>query len=213
MVDVSLILNLEVVVYRKAQAGVFMIELAIVLVFLSGIFVMLINHLMAFNKKAQLDRAAYSLVTIISERKQLFENDLQLCSNTESCNVVAKNAFKMVSYSLARMNSTFDVNKLGMRIDQVSMKTSFSSKGKPQYTLENNLPIYYGATAQCDFPGVDDMSLSKAEKLLPVAKSNNYQRIPLYQVSLCYKVPLDLIGVTSGEVLRLISTSYSFARF
>lgn len=210
MRDANSILQ-EPVVFNQNVKGVFTIELAIVLAIMSGTFVLVLNHLMAFSKKGPLDRAAYSLVTILSERTQLFDENVELCSTSAACDQLAEDAFTITTNSMRRMNQSFDIGKLGMRIDQVSISHSFDSKGNITYTLDSHSPLFHGNTSQCSFPGVTDVTnVTTATELLPLTDKGTY--LPMYQVSLCYAIPLDMLGVMSGEFLRLVSTSYSFAR-
>ena len=211
MKGASLIFTPEEIVYRNNAKGVFLIELAIVLVCISGILIMILNHLVAFNSKGQLDRAAYSLATILSERKQLFDDELNLCHDAQSCNVEVENAYNFVTASLGRMNKSFDKGKFGLRIDELNLTTSFNSSGQPFYTLVSSSPLLHGNINQCKFPGVADLTSIKAAELLPVTPTGS-TRLPMYQVSLCYAIPLDILGAISGEHLQLISSSYSFER-
>ncbi|MGL4372350.1 MAG: tight adherence pilus pseudopilin TadF, partial [Turicibacter sp.] len=111
---------------RYKENGTYIIELAITLCFLSSLLILFINHLLAFNKKGQLDRTAYSLVTLISERKQLFDGDLNLCSSDLLCENFARDLYRLAGASLSRVGNDFDEAKLGMRIDQISMTTTIS---------------------------------------------------------------------------------------
>ncbi|MFV0447811.1 MAG: tight adherence pilus pseudopilin TadF [Vibrio sp.] len=190
--------------------GAISAELAIILLFLSTMLVLIINHLIAFNKKAMLDRASYSAVTILAERKQLFNNEINLCVDQSACDIESDKIFNFVASSLKRMDASFDKAKLGLRVDSVFMTYD---DVEAELVLDN-VRLMYGKTSNCNFPGVSDVD----PELLPqvsfaasdLLDGNVY--LPLYQVSLCYEIPLDLIGVTTGEVLRLISTSFSFAR-
>lgn len=200
--------------YKKTMAGSFIIELAIVLVFASGFLVLLINHMIAFNHKGRLDRAAYSLVTVISERKQLFDGQLGLCVVNDTCDSVALDAFNLAAASLKRMNGSFDRSKLGMQFDEISMTTFTDENGDLVSTLNPVITQRFGNSSGCDFPGVSDVSEQKAIELLPLTRVNlDFVRVPMYQVSLCYQIPLDLLGAPTGEFIHLVSTSFSFARF
>lgn len=210
MKDVNSILQ-DPAVFNQNVRGVFTIELAIVLAIMSGTFVFVLNHLMAFSKKGPLDRAAYSLVTIISERTQLFDEKIELCSTSTACDQLAEDAFTITTNSMRRMTQSFDISMLGMRIDQVSISHSFDSNGNSTYTLDSHSPLFHGNTSQCSFPGVTDVTnVTAASELLPLTDKGTY--LPMYQVSLCYAIPLDVLGIMSGEFLSLVSTSYSFAR-
>ncbi len=198
---------------NRNMRGVFAVELVIGLLILSGALVIVLNHLLAFNKKGALDRAAYSIATIMSERKQLFNSNMSLC--VDNCNVEAEIVFNLVVSSLRRMDASFDNTKLGMRIDYVSMAVDEVSGN---LSLGNNKPLIFGNTIQCNFRSANDVDINSVVKLLPQVSSEASELLggnvflPFYQVSLCYEIPLDLIGATTGEVFRLISTSYSFAR-
>ncbi|MDW2173233.1 tight adherence pilus pseudopilin TadF, partial [Vibrio sp. 1567] len=61
-------------VAKSKQTGAFIVELALVLLFFGSIIAMHINYTIAVNKKGQLDRVVYSIVSVISERRQLFAN-------------------------------------------------------------------------------------------------------------------------------------------
>jgi len=192
---------------RVKQTGSFAVELALVLVFASGLFVVVVNYMLAINKKGQLDRAAYSLTTILAERKQLFSADLDICAG--DCRKTEHETYSIASASLKRMIPNFEKSKLGMRIDEVRLQETLLPSGKIQHKRIQKT-LTKGAIHGCDFPDMSDITKDKAVELLPVTSRG--RRLPLYQVSLCYEIPVNLIGVANGEMLRLISTSYSFAR-
>ncbi|WP_276516349.1 tight adherence pilus pseudopilin TadF [Shewanella sairae] len=185
--------------------GVFMIELAIGLVVLSGMLVLMLNHLLAFNKKGPLDRAAYSAVTIISERKQLFNHQLKLCSES-NCDHVINQAFDLIASSLQRMDSSFDLNRLGMHMEYISIENG--NKLVTQKLQKNNCTPN---------DSIANLDLNTVSKLLPKTSGEdtsivNSVHLPLYQVTLCYKIPLDILGVATGDIFEIESTAYSFAR-
>lgn len=189
------------------QNGSFTVELAMVLVFASGIFLVVVNHMLAINKKGQLDRATYSLTTILSERKQLFSDSLDVCSG--NCSKTKNTTFSIAASSLKRMIPNFDKTKLGMRIDEIRLEEHNLPDGGTVYTRHHK-KLEKGNVTGCNFPDMEKMTKAKAIELLPVTSRN--RRLPMYQVSLCYEIPFNLLGVTSGEVNQIISTSYSFAR-
>lgn len=190
--------------------GVLSVELAICLVFLSGLFVVMINHLVAFNNKGVLDRAAYSAVTVLSERKELFDGELNICVDADQCDFEIEKVFRFISGSLKRMNESFDSSKLGLRVDYVSV---LNDENTSELSL-NNVKKLYGNTSKCKFPGVSDIDPELLPRVsidvIELLGGNVY--LPLYQVSLCYEIPLDLLGAPTGEIFRLMSTSYSFVR-
>ncbi|SON52727.1 putative Flp pilus assembly protein TadF [Vibrio tapetis subsp. tapetis] len=194
-------------VVRVKQKGSFAVELAMVLVFASGIFLVVVNYMIAINKKGQLDRATYSLTTILSERKQLFDADMNICAG--NCRKTENTAFVIASASMKRMIPNFDKTKFGMRIDEIRLEEDLSAGGKVNYRRVHKT-LTKGNIHGCEFPNMSDVTKDKAIDMLPVTSKG--RRLPLYQVSLCYEIPTNLLGVASGEVFRLVSSSYSFAR-
>lgn len=196
----------------RVQRGSFVVEFALVLVFFSGLFGMLVNYSIAINTKGQLDRVAYSLATIVAERRQLFNSSLDVCFPEQAgdCKKQAEEFYALVSASMGRMMSNFDKTKFGLRIEQVSLDKKGLNEGGAE--LEKRYDrIDKGTIAQCDVTTeAQTMSESDAKRLLPLTTRG--RRLPLYQVSVCYAVPFNLLGVTSGEVNHVISTSYAFAR-
>ncbi|GAA5646284.1 MULTISPECIES: tight adherence pilus pseudopilin TadF [Vibrio] len=192
---------------RAKQKGAFAVELAMVLVFASGLFVVVVNYMLAINKKGQLDRAAYSLTTILAERKQLFNADLDICSG--NCNQTENTAYSIAAASMKRMIPNFDKTKFGMRIDEVRLDERVLSNGKVDY-VRRHKALEKGNVIGCNFPDMSDIDKAKAIEMLPVTSRN--RRLPLYQVSLCYETPVNILGVANGEVFRIVSSSYSFAR-
>ncbi|WP_391090567.1 tight adherence pilus pseudopilin TadF [Vibrio sp. NH-UV-68] len=192
---------------RVKQTGAFAVELALVLTLLSVMSILVINHMLAINKKGQLDRATYSLVTILAERKQLFNSNLDICAG--DCRETEQATYSIATASLKRMIPTFDKSKFGMRIDEIRIDEQMSRRGEIDCKRVHTT-LTKGAIHGCNFPDVTDMTKEKTLEMLPVTSRG--RRLPLYQVSLCYETPVDVIGATTGEVFRIVSTSYAFAR-
>ncbi len=88
-------------VAKSKQTGAFIAELALVLLFLVQ-SLPCISTTIAVNKKGQLDRVVYSIVSVISERRQLFANELNICENGRHCEAQVNNAFYMAKGMLKR---------------------------------------------------------------------------------------------------------------
>lgn len=190
-------------VTKLKQKGAFVVELALVLLFFSSIIAMHINYTIAVNKKGQLDRVVYSVVSVISERRQLFSNELDICgADGKQCDTQMNNSFDMAKGMLKRTLPDFDENEVGMRI----MELSLNDKDKKLVRTET----LKGMTAGCNFPDLRKITVEQAIKLLPLTTQN--RRLPLYHVSLCYKTPFNIIGLMSGEPIKVVTSSYSFAR-
>lgn len=188
----------------KKVRGAFAVELALTLVFTSGILAIISNYLIAINKKGQLDRAAYSMATLVAERKELFGNDLNICAG--NCTRSRNELFSVVSASMQRMMPGYDASKFGMRVDAVYLNGTSGGSG---YSLSTE-SLSAGTIASCDFPDVVSVTRTQALELLP--ETSQGTRLPLYQVSLCYETPFNVLGVVNNEIMRVVSTSYAFAR-
>ncbi|MET2954529.1 tight adherence pilus pseudopilin TadF [Vibrio harveyi] len=190
-------------VTKSKQTGAFIVELALVLLFFGSIIAMHINYTIAVNKKGQLDRVVYSIVSVISERRQLFANELDICgAGGKQCETHMNNSFDMAKGMLKRTLPDFDENDLGMRVIELSL----IDKDKKLVRTT----ALKGMTAGCNFPDLEEITVEKATKLLPLTTQN--RRLPLYHVSLCYKTPFNIIGLMSGEPIKVVTSSYSFAR-
>ncbi len=190
-------------VAKSKQTGAFIVELALVLLFFGSIIAMHINYTIAVNKKGQLDRVVYSIISVISERRQLFANELNICGeNGRHCEAQVNNAFYMAKGMLKRTLPDFDASELGMRITELSLE----EKDTKLVTFTN----FKGKTEDCNFPDLKEITVAEAKKLLPLTTQN--RRLPLYHVSLCYKTPFNIIGVMRGEPIKVVTSSYSFAR-
>ncbi|WP_175577476.1 tight adherence pilus pseudopilin TadF [Photobacterium proteolyticum] len=181
--------------------GVFTIELAMILIFISSVFALQANYLVSLSRKSALDRASYSAVSIVSERKQLYSDEGGLC---ESNGIVSKcpndidTLFSIVSSTLTRTISNFDEAELGFVVEEyIPLNNTF------QFTRKSR-----GDVNGCNFPSLaqgETMSLS------PITSKN--RKLPLYQVSICYHTSFNVIGATELTPFHLVSSSFSFARF
>lgn len=67
-----------------------------------------------------------------------------------------------------------------------------------------------GATDGCNLPNLDNLTKEEALELLPITSRN--RRLPMYQITLCYETPFNIFGLAEGNVIKAVSTSFSFAR-
>lgn len=177
------------------ERGIFTIELAMILVFASGLFVMQVNSSISIANKGKLQRVSYSLATILSERKQLFNDEGDMCKNESNCTNAINMMLDIAKSSLSRMSGTFDSNKLGIQVEEltkVNNKVTYVKKTK-------------GQIKDCNI-----VDISGSGHLLP--KTSNDRYLPLYQVSLCYETPFNVLGVADNEMMNVVSSSISFAR-
>ncbi|MCF7361903.1 pilus assembly protein TadF [Vibrio diazotrophicus] len=190
----------------KKQQGVFIVEFLIVLVLATSLTVVVANHMLVLNQKGQLNRTSYSLATIVSERS-LFDSELRLCGSAMQCLAFVDTVHSIAVSTLNRTMGNFEVNKLGVRLSEVRLDSV--SGGTEDFSLVSNT-YDRGPLAGCSFGSLSNTTKRDALELLPFY---NGQYMPLYKVSLCYEVPMDLIGgVSTGELFHISSTSLSFAR-
>jgi len=191
---------------KAKQKGAFMVELALVLMFFSGLFVAVANYVVAINTKGQLERAVYSMTTIMSERKQLFGGEVDICFGSDArCNETKQVMNRLMMASLKRMMPNFDRTKLGIQIEQLTVEGDNPRNFKKKYRQLRD-----GAVQGCQLPNLNQMSKEQALELLPITSHN--RRLPMYQVTLCYETPFNIFGLADGEVVRTIAISFSFAR-
>ncbi len=86
-----------------------------------------------------------------------------------------------------------------MRIDEIRIEETALSGGKVNYR-EGSKTLTKGSIHGCDFPDMSDVTKEKAIEILPLTSRG--RRLPMYQVSLCYEIPTNLIGIANGEVFR-----------
>nr|WP_241750593.1 tight adherence pilus pseudopilin TadF [Vibrio vulnificus] len=183
-----------------------MVELALVLMFFSGLFVVMANYVVAINTKGQLDRAVYSLTTIMVERKQFFGGDLDICGKADPYCYETKKVVNFLSTaSLKRMMPGFEESKFGVFVEQLAVEGDKPSNFRKRYKKFSS-----GATDGCNLPNLDRLTKEDALELLPITSRN--RRLPMYQITLCYETPFNIFGLSEGNVIKAVSTSFSFAR-
>ena len=191
---------------KRKQNGSFVSELAIFIIFLIGVFSIMVNHMIALSYKGQLDRLAYSASTIVAERKQLFNSEISISNKGQE---IGPTLHKLIASSMKKMNKNFDKNKLSIRVEMIELEGSSSHSSNVSFNFHSH-SIYFPSAKRRNFP--DDFNLSKddALKLLPMTIRDRY--LPLYRVSLSYQIPFDLLGTLNGQSHRIISSSFSFGR-
>ncbi|WED24574.1 hypothetical protein L3Q72_17010 [Vibrio sp. JC009] len=181
---------------KRKQKGVFIIELSIILVFLSALCAMQINIMIATSKKGQMERLAYSLVGILSEREEFFRDKGNMCESPTFCTILADELYDIAIKSMERMSSSFDSSDFGFQIEEY-----IKSEHENKYSVRRR-----GATSGCNFYTIDGV-----DTIIPqTAKGTN---LPIYQVSLCYATPFNLIGISNGQFTHITASAFSYARY
>ncbi|WP_339387776.1 tight adherence pilus pseudopilin TadF [Vibrio caribbeanicus] len=191
---------------KRKQNGSFLIELMLFIIFIIGILILMINHMIALNYKGQLDRLAYSASTILAERKQLFDGDIDISSREKN---TASSLYTLVASSMTKMNKNFDKQNLSVKVEMIELKKPSGKLSNTSFELQS-YSVYAPSAKRHDFP--NDFKLSKEEVLNLLPMTNRGRYLPLYRVSLSYQIPYDLLGSLNGESHRIISSSFSFGR-
>ena len=182
----------------RKQKGIFIVELSLVLLVFSVLFVFSMDIILKLSYQSKLDRTSHSIASILVERRQLFNGNDLLCSTADrGCQQAVEQMYLMAKNSLARMSTDFDVKKMTMVIEQQQFK-----KNKPSHYYVKWLPK---KATNCTF-----LALKTMPELSP--ETNYNRRASLFQVTICYEsddLTTDIIG--SG-FKTLSSSSVALAR-
>ena len=107
----------------RKQKGIFIVELSLVLLVFSLLFVFSMDIILKLSHQSKLDRTSHSIASILAERRQLFNGNDLLCSTADrGCQQAVDQMYLMAKNSLARMFTDFDVKKMTMIIEQQQFK-------------------------------------------------------------------------------------------
>ncbi|KKD58513.1 pilus assembly protein TadF [Grimontia sp. AD028] len=187
--------NSNVTNLANKQKGTFTIELVMVLILFSFVVVFTMDIVSKQAVAGKLDRLAYSTVSLIKERTQLFDGEDEI-STAEAATFL-----RLVSESLEATMESFDTSRLGVFIEQ----QRFNSEQQPISSSSGNGTFDLGGY-NCE-PAT---RLSQKLELAPVTNFGN--RLTLYQVTICYRTD-NMFGELMGETWELArSTAVSVAR-
>ncbi|WP_407547172.1 tight adherence pilus pseudopilin TadF [Vibrio parahaemolyticus] len=205
----------------RNQKGSFTVELTLIIVLISGSCLLIIDNMLAINRKGQMDRLAYSLATVLSERNELFDGKPHLCERNgtgididKECDNISDEIFTIAKGSMRRMISNFDVKKFGIRIDEIFIEPREQIGGVEDTKLQTTL--YNGDNRRCYYDNsIVNLTKDGAFNLLPHNEDGTY--VPVYVVSLCYVKTFNLTGTSSDflQIFRrphIVSSAFSFVR-
>ena len=165
--------------FRQSKKGSVTIEFALTLMILVIVFAFLADLVVQRSTQAKLDNTSLSLVSILRERVQLY-NDNGNATLTDGTTGAA-GGFSVVGSSDGDLNQYIQLANLMLFGDR--------NANKVKVTLERFFP---------DSKQYDKVSNSSAcepykllntlEHLSPRSETNNLRKIPLYQVTLCVEV-------------------------
>ena len=166
------------------EKGTFTVEFAIVGIIFSLLLVFTGDLVIKLATRGQLDRIAYSSVSLLKERSQLFYQDSDMTQDE------AEKIYKIVESSLRRTLGGFDENRFGFIIN-----------ARRGVDFEFNWTSPDGLASNCtsrDLAGPYTQELGFA--------TSGQNQVTLYQVTLCYDT-LDWYGHLLGRDYQRVSTN------
>lgn len=169
----------------RKQRGTFSVEFAIVGLFFSILLVFSGDVVMKLSLKGKLDRLSYSMVNILKERTQLYDEEYRINSSE------ARQLYVISQGSLERMGgSSFDNTKYRVVVEELT----FASNGSPNPSAT----FSFG-------PNVCTLS-NRLSDLRHLSVITSWDRqATLYRVTLCYETD-NWIGDILGEDFKLVSS-------
>jgi tight adherence protein F len=196
--------------YYKKQQGVFLVEFTIMIVSLVVFIMFTIDVMLKISMKGKLDRAAYSAVSILKERTQLYDEDTALSRVEDSgeddadgndiFETVKDSAqlFTIIKNSLSRTTGDFDESLFGMVVEA----QTYASDNSPNAT-----EVFYEGTYRCNL----DSTLASLEPQLSIMSSWGRQ-VSLYRVSVCYSTNNYVAGFLPNGFSHIESAAVMVGR-
>lgn len=169
----------------KKQQGTFSVEFAIVGLMFSFLLVFSGDVIIKLSMKGKLDRLSYSMVNILKERTQLYNEDYKITqAEASELNTISRG-------SLTRMSaSSFNTNDLQVIVEELT----FADIGRP-----NAVRTFNFGRQICSL----NTTLADLEHLSVVTSWD--RQATLYRVSLCYETE-NWVGELLGGDFRVVSS-------
>lgn len=172
----------------KQQTGTFVVEFAAMAIALGMVLAFCGDTIVRISTKGKLDRMAYSAVSIIKERTNLFDgNDFQTTDQQQFDDLS-----NIVKGSLSRTLFSFDPNMFGMALEV----QKFDEEQNP-LTLITQRNAEDEGIACTPSPVLDDT--------LSVTTSQG-GKASIYRVTLCYQT-INWFGAVTGREYGLVSSN------
>ncbi|MDG3085985.1 tight adherence pilus pseudopilin TadF [Vibrio hannami] len=186
----------------KKQKGAFVVEFAILSLFLGTLFLFSIDVAIKLSVKGKLDRLSYSIVSLVKERTQLYGGDFNITqAQADQLLIIANN-------SLARTFNEFDEDGNGVeeRFGMVIEELVDSGTGQ-EYAVFNLGNRIEGTVTGC----VLDQTLQDLEQddALRLSVETTWNRTsPMYRVTLCWDTE-DLVSTVLDNGFSTVVSSSS----
>ncbi|BDU39731.1 ATP-binding protein [Vibrio nigripulchritudo] len=170
---------------RSNQVGNFTVEFAIVGAFVALLLVFSGDVIIKISTHGKLDRLSYSLVNVLKERTQLYDNDYRITQDEANAIIaIGRN-------SLNRTIGGFNANRFGARVEELT----FRSIGNP-----NPLRTFHIGGRRCQV----SQTLDNMRDLSVVTSWE--RQATLYRITLCYETD-NWFGSLIGEQFTTVSSS------
>lgn len=185
----------------RNQRGAFVVEFAIVSLFVGALFLFSIDVAIKLSVKGKLDRLSYSIASLVKERTQLYGGDFNITqAQADQLLIIAEN-------SLSRTFSEYDEDNNGVeaRFGMVIEELVDPGTGQ-EYTAFNLGDRLDGAVTGCQL----DQTLQEIDQVdssrLSVETTWN-RTSPLYRVTLCWDTDDLVSSVLQNGFSTVVSSS------
>ena len=166
------------------QRGNFTIEFALVGVIFSLLLVFSGDVIIKLSVKGKLDRLSFSLVNVLKERTQLFDEDYQITSSeAKSINEIARN-------SLRRTLMTYDNERFGVLVEELTFADIATPNILKSFSFEGGCVVA--------------KTLAELDHLSVITSWD--RQASLYRVTVCYETD-NWSGELLGEEFTTVSSS------
>lgn len=177
------------------QRGAFVIEFAILSLFLGVVFLFSIDVAIKLSVRGKLDRLSYSIVSIVKERTQLYAES----QNISEAGV--RQLYTIASNSLMRTMGSYEDTKFGMVVEEMV------DTGSGQEYAYFNMGIYEDVDEQGCGLGDNTLDAIEANDSTKLSVTTTWNRTAsVYRVTLCYKTE-DMVSHLIGSGFTDISSS------
>lgn len=173
--------------FRYKQNGNFSVEFAVVGVILSLLILFSIEFAYKLSVRAKLDRLSYSLVTVLSERTQLYDGRFKLA--VDDANEIRDVAIRYLKEDIV----DFDEKYFGFKV-----RSGFVSDDSPL----QNIPSGLACTQY--------LGRNEFEKHTVIKQDG--RKLPIYNINICYQVSNIVPMFGLGDRSHIETSSWSVGR-
>ncbi|MGR5429578.1 tight adherence pilus pseudopilin TadF [Vibrio astriarenae] len=183
----------------STKRGNFTVEFAIVGIFFSLLFAFSGDVIIKLSYKGKLDRLSFSAVSILKEKTQLYDNrTFDPGQTVPTFNDDAKEVVDIVTASLGRSISAFDINQFSYTIESLT------------YNGTSAVDTFITEASGGCVPNQDLKTLDNGGNLSVISSWG--RRTPVYRVTLCYDTNNWMGSLLGTDFSRVSSSSVIIGR-